>query len=45
MYVQLSCLLKFCVIISFPKPKYYICEVNEHGMENRTHIQSLILVA
>ena len=38
---------KFSVIISFPKPKYYICEANDHGMKNRTHTQyhtcSLIL--
>ena len=31
---------KFCVIISFPKPKYYICGANDHGMKNRTHTQS-----
>ena len=31
---------KFCVILSFPKPKYYIFEANEHGMKNRTHTQS-----
>ena len=30
----------FCAIVSFPKPKYYICEANEHGMKNRTHTQS-----
>ena len=31
---------KFCVIISFPKPKYYICEASEHSTKNRTHTQS-----
>ena len=31
---------KFCVIITFPKPKYDICEANEHGMKNRTHTRS-----
>ena len=29
---------KFCAML-FPKPKYYICEANDHGMKNRTHTQ------
>ena len=30
---------EFCAML-FPKPKYYICEANEHGVKSRTHTQS-----